>query len=46
MDLIERDQVLYTNKISYLYPDFKSNNKSYITVQNILEHNSGKTLTN
>lgn len=46
MDLIDRDKVMLINKISVLYSEFKNNGKTYVTVQNLLEHNSGRTLTN
>ena len=41
MDLFEKTIVLPNNKVSFIYPDFNNNGKRYITVQNLLEHNSG-----
>ena len=41
MDLFEKSIITPSNKISFLYSDFDNNGKRYITVQNILEHNSG-----
>lgn len=46
MDMIDRDQIMLANKISYLYSAFDNNGKKYITVQNLLEHNSGRASTN
>jgi CubicO group peptidase (beta-lactamase class C family) len=46
MDMIDRDQIMLVNKISYLYSAFDNNGKKYITVQNLLEHNSGRASTN
>lgn len=42
MDLFQQSTILPTNKVSFIYPDFNNNGKRYITVQNLLEHNSGK----
>jgi len=42
MELVDKTFISLTNKISFLYSDFDNNGKRYITVQNLLEHNSGK----
>ncbi len=43
MDLVSNSLILTTNKVSFLYSPFDNNGKRYITVQNILEHNSGNS---
>ena len=42
MDMYEKTLITPTNKVSFLYSDFDNNGKRYITIQNLLEHNSGK----
>ena len=44
MDLFERATILPNNKISFLYSDFNNNGKKLVTIENLLEHNSGTTL--
>ena len=41
MSLFEKSSILPQNKVSFIYSDFDNNGKRYITVQNLLEHNSG-----
>lgn len=41
MDLWDRSMIITTNKIGYIYSPFDNNGKRYVTVQNLLEHNSG-----
>ena len=41
MEQWDKSMIITTNKISYLYSPFNNNDKKYITVQNLLEHNSG-----
>lgn len=42
MELVDRTILSTVNKVSFLYGDFDNNGKRYVTVQNLLEHNSGK----
>jgi len=44
MELVDKTFISLTNKVSFLYSDFDNNGKRYITVQNLLEHNSGKKI--
>ena len=41
MDLFEKATVTPSNKVSFIISEFGNNGKRYITVQNLLEHNSG-----
>jgi len=41
MSMYEQALITPTNKVSFLYSDFDNNGKRYITIQNLLEHNSG-----
>jgi hypothetical protein len=41
MEQYDKQMILPTNKASFLYSDFGNNGKSFITIQNLLEHNSG-----
>ena len=43
MELVDRTILTTVNKVSFLYSDFDNNGKRFITVQNLLEHNSGNT---
>lgn len=36
MDLYEKQVIIPTNKVSFIYSDFNNNGKRYITIQNLL----------
>ena len=42
MELYDQSKLNTTNRASGLFFDFDNNGKRYITLQNLLEHNSGK----
>ena len=45
MELFDNDQVSFTTKVYNIVRDFDNNNKRSISIQNLLEHNSGKVWT-
>lgn len=44
MELYDQSKLNTTTRASTLFFDFDNNGKRYITLQNLLEHNSGKYL--
>ena len=46
MDQFEKAIVIPTNKVSFILSEFNNNGKRYITIQNLLEHNSGMNRLN
>ncbi len=42
MELYDQSKLNTTTRASTLFFDFDNNGKRYITIQNLLEHNSGK----
>ena len=41
MELYDNGKLNTTNRVSVLFFDFDNNGKRYVTIQNVLEHNSG-----
>jgi CubicO group peptidase (beta-lactamase class C family) len=41
MELYDQGKLNTTTRVSTLFFDFDNNGKRYITLQNVLEHNSG-----
>ena len=44
MEMYDNNRLNTTSKVSFLFLDFDNNGKRYITLQNLLEHNSGTPL--